>query len=161
VLGLSQDGPESTRILEDFLTFMKGLISFPLYIPGSPYARAVKVFYFILFLSFLFKLIAVLHFALFSLCLQARARISLTVKAIIEKRRENGGDSNKKGDFLDVLLSLDSLSEEEKVSFVLDALLGGYETTSLLMSMAVYFLGQSSSSLDQLKVILFIFYVLF
>ncbi|XP_072989802.1 cytochrome P450 724B1 isoform X1 [Typha latifolia] len=124
VLGLSQDEPQTARILEDFLTFMKGLISFPLCIPGSPYARAV----------------------------QARGRISLTVKAIVEeRRRKKGGDSCNKDDFLDVLLSTNDLSEEEKVSFVLDSLLGGYETTSLLMSMAVYFLGQSPQALEQLK----------
>lgn len=43
VLGLTPDEPQTTRILEDFLTFMRGLISLPLYIPGTPYARAVKV----------------------------------------------------------------------------------------------------------------------
>ncbi|WOL19440.1 hypothetical protein Cni_G28238 [Canna indica] len=127
VLGLSQDEPETAEILEDFLTFMKGLISFPLYIPGTSYAKAVK----------------------------ARARISFTVKAIIEKRKKNGEDSSKNnasnGDFLDVLLSVSNLSEDEKVSFLLDSLLGGYETTSLLISMAVYFLAQSPSALEQLK----------
>ncbi|XP_008810176.1 cytochrome P450 724B1 [Phoenix dactylifera] len=122
VLGLSPDEPQTGRILEDFLTFMKGLISFPLCIPGTSYARAV----------------------------QARARISFTVKAIVEERRKNGGDSNNKGDFLDVLLSITNLSEDEKVSFVLDSLLGGYETTCLLMSMVVYFLGQSPLALEQL-----------
>lgn len=43
VLGLTPDEPQTTQILEDFLTFMRGLISLPLYIPGTPYARAVKV----------------------------------------------------------------------------------------------------------------------
>ena len=43
VLGLTPDEPQTTRILEDFLTFMRGLISLPLYIPGTPYARAVQV----------------------------------------------------------------------------------------------------------------------
>lgn len=43
VLGLSQDEPQTAKILEDFLTFMKGLISFPLYIPGTSYAKAVQV----------------------------------------------------------------------------------------------------------------------
>ncbi|XP_048434700.1 cytochrome P450 724B1-like [Pyrus x bretschneideri] len=42
VLGLTPDEPQTTQILEDFLTFMRGLISLPLYIPGTPYARAVK-----------------------------------------------------------------------------------------------------------------------
>jgi hypothetical protein len=43
VLGLSPEEPVTAMILEDFLTFMKGLISFPLRIPGTPYARAVQV----------------------------------------------------------------------------------------------------------------------
>ncbi|KAK3144509.1 hypothetical protein QOZ80_4AG0314060 [Eleusine coracana subsp. coracana] len=121
VLGLSPEEPVTARILEDFLAFMKGLISFPLYIPGTPYAKAV----------------------------QARERISTTVKGIIEERRS--AESCKKGDFLDVLLSTDELSDEEKVSFVLDSLLGVNETTSLLISMVVYFLGQSAEDLDLVK----------
>ncbi|CAL5031538.1 unnamed protein product [Urochloa decumbens] len=122
VLGLSPEEPVTARILEDFLAFMKGLISFPLYIPGTPYAKAV----------------------------QARERISSTVKGIIEERRSAG--SCKKGGFLDVLLSSSNeLSDEGKVSFVLDSLLGGYETTSLLISMVVYFLGQSAEDLDLVK----------
>ncbi|PWZ38935.1 Cytochrome P450 724B1 [Zea mays] len=122
VLGLSPEEPVTARILEDFLAFMKGLISFPLYIPGTPYAKAVR----------------------------ARERISSTVKGIIKERR-SAGSWNKQGDFLDVLLSSNELSDEEKVSFVLDSLLGGYETTSLLISMVVYFLGQSAQDLDLVK----------
>lgn len=72
------------------------------------------------------------------------------MKGIIEERRSAG--SGKKGDFLDVLLSGNELSDEEKVSFVLDSLLGGYETTSLLISMVVYFLGQSTEDLDMVQV---------
>ncbi|KAH7860755.1 hypothetical protein Vadar_017669 [Vaccinium darrowii] len=130
VLGLTPDEPHTTKILEDFLTFMKGLISLPINIPWTPYAKAVK----------------------------ARRRISSTVKAIIEERRsrrsDGGGNySNKKTshDFLETLLGVESLSEDEKVSFVLDSLLGGYETTSVLMAMVVHFLGQSPTALAQLK----------
>ena len=43
VLGLTPEDSQTARILEDFHTFMRGLISLPLYIPGTPYARAVKV----------------------------------------------------------------------------------------------------------------------
>ena len=49
-------------------------------------------------------------------------------------------------------MSNGSVSDEEKVSLVLDLLLGGYETTSLLMSFTVYFLGTSPLALQQLKV---------
>ena len=81
---------------------------------------------------------------------QARERISSTVKGIIEERRK--ADCCKRDDFLNVLLSTDELSDEEKVSFVLDSLLGGYETTSPMISMVVYFLGQSAQDLDLVKV---------
>ncbi|XP_021890012.1 cytochrome P450 724B1-like [Carica papaya] len=124
VLGLTPDDPETSKILEDFLTFMRGLISLPLYIPGTPYARAV----------------------------QARSRISSTVKAIIEERRKSNGGKSSSSDFLGILLGVDTLSEDEKVSFVLDSLLGGYETTSLLMAMLVHFLAHSPNALRQLKV---------
>ncbi|XP_059281919.1 cytochrome P450 724B1-like [Lycium ferocissimum] len=124
VLGLTPDDPRSATILQDFLAFMRGLISLPLYIPGTPYARAV----------------------------QARSRISSNIKAIIEdRRRKHAGGDSKRNDFLEILLCVDTLSEDEKVSFVLDSLLGGYETTSLLMAMVVFFVGQSQKALDQLK----------
>lgn len=47
VLGLSPDEPVAERILEDYSTFMKGLVSLPLNIPGTPYARAVEVMNFV------------------------------------------------------------------------------------------------------------------
>lgn len=87
-------------------------------------------------------------------------RISSAVKAIIEERRRDAQNSSQRDDFLDILLRLHhNLSQEEKVSFVLDSLLGGYETTSLLMAMAVHFLGQSPSALQQLKVCNVNFYI--
>ncbi|KVH93160.1 cytochrome P450 [Cynara cardunculus var. scolymus] len=100
VLGLTPEEPQTARILEDFRTFMRGLISFPLYIPGTPYANAVK----------------------------ARIRISSSVKQIIKERRRNNNNNNnnnifnnknedqKRGsDFLEILLGVDTLSEDEKV----------------------------------------------
>lgn len=79
------------------------------------------------------------------------------MKAIIEERRRNAdGSTNyctKRSDFLEILLEVDTISEDEKASFVLDSPLGGYETTSLLMAMVVYFLAQSPSALQRLKVI--------
>nr|GEX67767.1 cytochrome P450 724B1-like [Tanacetum cinerariifolium] len=138
VLGLSPEQPEGAKILEDFLTFMRGLISLPLYIPGTPYANAVK----------------------------ARIRISSSVKQIIKERRRkedvinshdnicgnmNINSQEKEIDFLEILLGVDTLSQDEKVSFVLDALLGGYETTSILMAMVVHFVAKSPTALEQLK----------
>lgn len=53
VLGLTQDEPQTKEILQDFLTFMKGLISLPIYIPGTPYAKAVQVLHILSQISYL------------------------------------------------------------------------------------------------------------
>ncbi|CAN6244897.1 unnamed protein product [Urochloa humidicola] len=123
VLGLSPEETVAGRILEDYSTFMKGLVSLPLNIPGTPYARAVG----------------------------ARRKISVTLEGIMEERRKGEG-SFRKAAFLDVLLQNDSdLSHDDKVTFVLDSLLAGYETTSVLLSMLVYFVGKSPECQEQLK----------
>lgn len=43
VLNIEPQDPLAPKILEDFLTFMKGFVSIPLYVPGTPYAKAVQV----------------------------------------------------------------------------------------------------------------------
>lgn len=43
LLNIEPNEPQALKILEDFLTFMKGFVSLPLYVPGTPYAKAVKV----------------------------------------------------------------------------------------------------------------------
>jgi cytochrome P450 family 724 subfamily B1 len=68
----------------------------------------------------------------------------------MEERRK--GDSPKKAAFVDVLLSNNEMSQDDKVTFVLDTLLAGYETTYLLTSMLVYFLAKSPKYVEQLKV---------
>ncbi|KAM7509203.1 hypothetical protein LguiA_019656 [Lonicera macranthoides] len=122
LLNIEPNEPQALKILEDFLTFMKGFVSLPLYVPGTPYAKAVK----------------------------ARARISSTLKEIIEEReRKSVGLS--KGDFLDEVLLKGNLNIEEKVSILMDLLLAGYETTSGLLALVVYFLGQAPYFLEKLK----------
>ncbi|CAL5371748.1 unnamed protein product [Camellia sinensis] len=122
VLDIEPEDPLAPKILEDFLTFMKGFVSIPVYVPGTPYAKAVK----------------------------ARARLSSTLKEII-KEREKREVGHVKGDFLDEIMQKGNLSDEERVSVALDILLAGYETTSGLLGLVVYFIAQSPSVLQQLK----------
>ncbi|KAK9141721.1 hypothetical protein Syun_011121 [Stephania yunnanensis] len=49
---------------------------------------------------------------------QATIRIASTVKAIVDERIGNGEVSNKQGDFLEILISANTLSDNEKLSFV-------------------------------------------
>ncbi|KAF7114398.1 hypothetical protein RHSIM_RhsimUnG0087500 [Rhododendron simsii] len=123
VLDVEPEDPLAPKILQDFLTFMKGFVSIPLYVPGSPYAKAVK----------------------------ARARLSSTLGQIIKEREKKGTEGIKKGDFIDEMLQKGNLNDEEKVSVAIDILLAGYETTSGLLALVVYFIAQSPSVLHQLK----------
>ncbi|KAK3183688.1 hypothetical protein Dsin_030974 [Dipteronia sinensis] len=125
LLSIEPGEPQAFKILEDFRTYMKGFISLPVYIPGTPYANAV----------------------------QARARLSSTVREIIKEREKGSVDEVmiREGDFLDVILSKGGLIDEEIVSIVLDILLGGYETTATLISLIVYFLSHSPIAFQTLK----------
>ncbi|GAB4848049.1 hypothetical protein Ancab_002710 [Ancistrocladus abbreviatus] len=62
VLSIEPEQPLATKILDDFLKFMKGFVSIPLSMPGTAYFKAVK----------------------------ARARISSNVKEIMRGRRHYG-----------------------------------------------------------------------
>lgn len=55
--------------------------------------------------------------------------------------------------FLDVILAKQNLTDEEKVSVVLDILQGGYETTATLLALIVYFPGHEPNAFDKLKVL--------
>ncbi|KAL6288152.1 hypothetical protein ACE6H2_012542 [Prunus campanulata] len=124
LLSVKPEEPVASRILQDFETYMTGFVSLPVNIPGTAYAKAVK----------------------------ARARLSSTVKEIMEERRKGNVNRNTE-DFLDVILSKQSLNDEEIVSIVLDIMLGGYETTATLMSLIVYFLAHAPIAFCKLKVI--------
>ncbi|CAL5370156.1 unnamed protein product [Camellia sinensis] len=87
VLDIEPEDSLAPRILEDFLTFMNGFVSIPLYVPGTPYAKAVK----------------------------ARGRLSSTLKEIIKEREKRDVGHVGKGDFLDEILQKGDLSDEEKV----------------------------------------------
>ncbi|XP_065879460.1 cytochrome P450 724B1-like [Euphorbia lathyris] len=120
LLSIEPEEPLALKILQDFLTYMKGFVSLPVEFPGSHYSKAVK----------------------------ARARLSSTVGEIIKGREE---EKRRKGDFLEVILSKEGVSDEEKVSIVLDILLAGYETSSTLISLIVYFLGHSPLAFQSFK----------
>lgn len=80
-------------------------------------------------------------------------RISSTLRDIIRERRGKNNLGVSKEDFLDSIMKNQELNDDEKISVLLDILLAGYETTSGLMALILYFLAHSPSALQQLKVI--------
>lgn len=49
LMSIEPEDPLASTILEDFRAYMKGFVSLPLDFPGSPYAKAVKVIFYISF----------------------------------------------------------------------------------------------------------------
>ncbi|PON46460.1 Cytochrome P450, E-class, group I [Trema orientale] len=125
LLNIEPGEPLASKILEDFETYMKGFVSLPILIPGTSYYKAVK----------------------------ARERLSSIVTEIIKERvlKKQVGLGDDEDDFLDLILTKENLSDEEKLSIVLDILLGGYETTATLMALVVYFIGHAPHVFDILK----------
>ncbi|CAH2072768.1 unnamed protein product [Thlaspi arvense] len=126
LLSIKPEDPARRYVLQDFLSYMKGFISLPIPLPGTAYTNAIK----------------------------ARKRLSARVMEMI-KQREHEEEEMKKAvreeDFLDVIMSNEDLNYEEKVSVVLDILLGGFETSATLLSLVVYFLAKSPNVLQKLK----------
>ncbi|XXG57082.1 hypothetical protein AAC387_Pa03g4328 [Persea americana] len=125
VLSLGPEDVEFLEILHNFKTFMKGLVSLPINLPGTAYAKAIH----------------------------AQYRIKAITKSLLQQRKGRGEAKEDEGkmDFLDVLLAHDHLSEEEILSLVMDLLLGGYETTSIFIAIVVRFLSDHPKALDELR----------
>ncbi|XP_068653657.1 cytochrome P450 724B1-like [Aristolochia californica] len=124
ILSLGPEDPVTIEILDNFTTFMKGLCSIPLNLPGTAFARAI----------------------------QAKHRIKAITKTLLhQRRRGEGREGQRKMDFMDVLITHDELSEDEILSLVLDLLLGGYETTSMLIAIVVRFLSDCPKALNELR----------
>lgn len=105
-LGLEPEHPETAELLNNFIDFMQGLVSLPIKLPGTPYAKAI----------------------------QANRQVKAIISSLID-RREKGVHKVIEGrmDFLDILLARKDLSMEERHSLLVDILFGGYETTSSLL----------------------------
>lgn len=43
MLNIEPEDPRATQMLEDHIAYMKGLVSIPINLPGSPYNKALKV----------------------------------------------------------------------------------------------------------------------
>lgn len=93
--------------------------------------------------------------------IQARKKVAGALREVIRKRMdekvENGGakgEDDEKRDMVEELLDAEggTFSVEEMVDFCLSLLVAGYETTSVLMTLAVKFLTENPTALAQLKV---------
>lgn len=125
---ISYDEENATQKLrENFVAFIKGLISFPLNIPGAAYHK----------------------------CLQGRKNAMKMLKNLLNERRAMPGKSPS--DFFDfVLEELQKegtiLTEKIALDLMFVLLFASFETTSLALTFAVKFLSDNPSVLKKLRV---------
>ncbi|KAJ8486032.1 hypothetical protein OPV22_018517 [Ensete ventricosum] len=128
ILSLSPEDPETVQLLDSYKTFMKGFVSAPINLPGTAFAKAIR----------------------------AKLQITKIVGEIRDRRRRQrsaAGAPEVEGrkDFLDLLESHGGLTEDEIFGLVIDLLIGGYETTAMLIAIIVKFLGNDPEILSELR----------
>lgn len=112
---------QTHELMRDYYTFMKGVIAPPLNIPGTAYHRAIK----------------------------SRARILETLRRVLDKRlREPQGAYN---DLLGAVTKSGSLSTEQVLDLVLNMLFAGHETSSVALTLAIKFLAEAPTVVQELR----------
>uniref|UniRef100_A0A3Q7HKZ1 Cytochrome P450 n=1 Tax=Solanum lycopersicum TaxID=4081 RepID=A0A3Q7HKZ1_SOLLC len=125
---ISYDSENSTEnVCENFVAFVKGLISFPIYFPGTAYYK----------------------------CLQGRKKTMKMLKRMLEERKSQ--PRKEQSDFFDYVLeelqSKDTiLTEAIALDLMFVLLFVSFETTSWAITLAIKFLHQHPQALKELKV---------
>ncbi|GFQ00369.1 cytochrome p450 90b1 [Phtheirospermum japonicum] len=121
IMSLEPGKAETEQLKKEYITFMKGVVSAPLNFPGTAYRKA----------------------------LQSRSTILKFIERKMEKRiREKREDEN---DLLGWVVKNSNLSKEQILDLVLSLLFAGHETSSVAISLAIYFLQGCPTAVQQLR----------
>ncbi|PKA49704.1 Cytochrome P450 90B1 [Apostasia shenzhenica] len=127
IMSLEPGEPETERLRKEYITFMKGVISAPLNLPGTPYWKALK----------------------------SRCSILEVIEKKMEERRGRMGGGDQGGgeedDLLGWTLRRTSLSKEQILDLLLSLLFAGHETSSMALALAVFFLAGSPKAFQELR----------
>uniref|UniRef100_A0A0D3FZ41 Cytochrome P450 n=2 Tax=Oryza TaxID=4527 RepID=A0A0D3FZ41_9ORYZ len=132
LLGLE---PSRSKILrKSFFDFVRGLISFPLYLPGTAYYS----------------------------CMQGRRRAMVVLEQVLEERKQStglqrGGEAQQHGDFLDYVIQEITkekpvMTEKMALDLMFVLLFASFHTTSLALTLAVKLLADHPLVLEELTV---------
>ncbi|KAK4490600.1 hypothetical protein RD792_001287 [Penstemon davidsonii] len=121
IMSLEPGKPETEELKTEYITFMKGVVSAPLNFPGTAYRKALK------------SRSTILKF------------IEQKMEERILRKRE---DEN---DLLGWVLKNSNLSKEQILDLVLSLLFAGHETSSVAISLAIYFLQGCPTAVQQLR----------
>ncbi|KAF1873484.1 hypothetical protein Lal_00027522, partial [Lupinus albus] len=122
ILNLDPGNLETEQLRKECVTFMKGVVSVPLNLPGTAYRKALK-----------------------NPIIIQEEKWKKRVKRIQE------GNECLEEDLLNWVLKNSSLSTEPILDLILSLLFAGHETSSVSIALAIYFLPGCPQSMQQLK----------
>ncbi|KAE8735860.1 Cytochrome P450 90B1 [Hibiscus syriacus] len=106
---------EAKKLKQEYVTFMKGVVSAPLNLPGTAYRKA----------------------------LQSRSTILKFIeRKMVERKRKmkEGKENAEEDDLLEWVLKHSNHSTEQILDLILSLLFAGHETSSVAITLAIYFL---------------------
>ncbi|KAK8685833.1 hypothetical protein V6N13_124867 [Hibiscus sabdariffa] len=132
IMSMDPAHPETEQLKKEYVTFMKGVVSAPLNLPGTAYRKA----------------------------LQSRSTILKCIERKMEERigKMKEGKQNpvpvpvpEEDDLLEWVLNHSNLSAEQILDLILSLLFAGHETSSVAITLAIYFLPASPMVIQQLR----------
>lgn len=149
---ISYDSSNSDgKLWKQFDAFLRGLLAFPLYIPGTAFYKCMQVIKNCIHTQFLKDTrISITH-----IILQGRKNVMRVLRELLEERKK--APRRESTDFIDLLI--EDLKEEEHLMnerVALDLLFlllfAGFETTSSGITAALRFLTDDPKALQELTV---------
>ncbi|XP_031493957.1 cytochrome P450 90B1 isoform X1 [Nymphaea colorata] len=131
ILSIEPGRDETEMLKREYFTFMKGVISAPINLPGTAYRRALK----------------------------SRTNILRVLEREMEKRTEKakgetrttGVEADDDEDLLTWVMRQTNLPTEQILDLILSLLFAGHETSSIAISLAIYFLQGCPRAMKQLR----------
>ncbi|KAI0525222.1 hypothetical protein KFK09_004615 [Dendrobium nobile] len=124
IMSMEPGEMETEKLRKEYITFMKGVVSAPLNLPGTPYSKALK----------------------------SRSNILRVIeKKMGERSHERNEEKEEEDDLLGWALKQSSLSKEQILDLLLSLLFAGHETSSMALALTIFFLEGCPKAVQQLR----------
>ncbi|KAI4325481.1 hypothetical protein MLD38_030878 [Melastoma candidum] len=134
IMSLDPGEPETEQLKKEYVTFMKGVVSAPINLPGTAYRKALK------------SRAAILRFIERKME-ERKSKMTTNTNEVGKGEEEEEEDR----DLLGWTVNHSSLSTEQILDLILSLLFAGHETSSVALSLAIYFLQACPAAVAQLK----------
>ncbi|KAK8937157.1 Cytochrome P450 90B1 [Platanthera zijinensis] len=123
IMSMEPGEAETEKLRKEYITFMKGVVSAPLNLPGTAYSKALK----------------------------SRRNILGVIEKKMEERRNQRFSDQEEDDLLGWALRQSTLSKEQILDLLLSLLFAGHETSSMALALTIFFLQGCPKALQQLR----------